>query len=102
MRRRHPQLPEEIVDGIARRHGSLAPKVLDDARTRDDLGEDFGAGLTAAEVDYCIRHEWARTADDILWRRSKCGLGMTPAQRERVAAYVASRVAGATAAVVAT
>jgi glycerol-3-phosphate dehydrogenase len=93
MRRRHPQLPEDIVDGIAHRHGSLAPKVLGDARQREDLGEDFGAGLTAAEIDYCIRHEWARTADDVLWRRTKCGLGMTPAQRERVAAYVAQRIA---------
>ena len=99
MRRRYPRLPEAIVEGVARRHGALAPDVLGKASKPEDLGEDFGAGLTAAEVDYCIRHEWARTADDVLWRRTKCGLGMTAAQRERVAAYVAGAAVAATAAV---
>ena len=39
-----------------------------------ELGEDFGAGLTAREVDWLVEHEWARTVDDILWRRTKLGL----------------------------
>ena len=59
-------------------------------RTLADLGEDFGNGLTAAEIDYLIREEWALTADDILWRRTKCGLGMPAADQARVAAYVAT------------
>ena len=46
-------------------------------RRSADLGEDFGNGLTAREVEYFVREEWARSADDVLWRRSKCGLGMT-------------------------
>ena len=54
--------------------------------------EDFGNGLTEREVDYMVREEWARTADDVLWRRSKCGLGMSAAARERVAACVARAV----------
>ena len=58
-----------------------------------DLGVDFGADLTAREVDYLVREEWARTADDVLWRRTKCGLPMTQAQRDAVAAYLgASRM----------
>ena len=57
-----------------------------------DLGQDFGAGLTAREIDYLISEEWARTADDVLWRRTKCGLPMTPAQRDSVAAYVGKAV----------
>ena len=52
-----------------------------------DLGQDFGAGLTAREIDYLMDEEWARSADDVLWRRTKCGLPMTPAQRDAVAAY---------------
>ncbi len=88
---RHPGIGADTLRGIARRHGTLAAQVLGDARSTADLGEDFGAGLTAREVDWMFEHEWARTPDDVLWRRSKCGLPMTPAQRERVAAYVSSR-----------
>ena len=40
----------------------------------DELGPSFGADLTAAEVRYLMQHEWARTADDVLWRRTKLGL----------------------------
>ena len=52
----------------AARHARQAP------RAAADLGEHFGAGLTQREVDYLIDHEWARTAEDILWRRTKLGL----------------------------
>jgi glycerol-3-phosphate dehydrogenase len=92
LERRYPGLPAEVVRGVARRHGSLATAVLDNARTPGDLGPDFGSGLTAREVDYMLRAEWAHTADDVLWRRSKCGLGMNEAARARVAAYVARAV----------
>jgi glycerol-3-phosphate dehydrogenase len=93
MQRRYAGLPAELVRGVARRHGSLAPAVLGDAKGVADLGEDFGNGLTAREVAYFVREEWARSADDVLWRRSKCGLGMTEAQTARVAACVAETVA---------
>ena len=52
------------------------------------MGEHFGAGLYAREVEYVVANEWARHADDILFRRSKCGLMMSAAERERVANYV--------------
>ena len=58
-----------------------------------DLGEDFGAGLTAAEVDYLVRREWARTAEDILWRRSKLGLHVPGGAAERIDAYLAAKAA---------
>ena len=92
MARRYPGLPAEIAHGVAHRHGSHAPKVLGDAKSAADLGEDFGSGLTAREVTYLIHDEWARTADDVLWRRTKCGLPMTPLQREAVAAYCSDAV----------
>ena len=59
-----------------------------------DLGEDFGAGLTAAEVDYLVRREWARSAGDILWRRSKLGLHVPAGAAERIDAYLAAKAAG--------
>jgi glycerol-3-phosphate dehydrogenase len=61
-----------------------------------DLGELFGAGaaiLSEREIDYCIREEWARMPDDILWRRTKCGLHMDAAELARAAAFIRLRVA---------
>ena len=63
-----------------------------------DLGEDFGAGLTAAEVDYLVRREWARSAEDILWRRSKLGLHVPADAAARIDAYLAKKNAAAVAA----
>ena len=91
LRGKYMGLPREWVEGIARRHGSLSATVLGEARMPESLGLHFGAGLTSREVDYMVEHEWACTADDVLWRRSKCGLHMTPEQRAAVATYFASR-----------
>jgi glycerol-3-phosphate dehydrogenase len=82
--KRYPQLPPPLLQAVFRRHGTLAHEVLGDGR----LGEDYGAGLTERELSYLTQHEWARTADAVLWRRTKCGLHMTEAQRQRVAKVV--------------
>jgi glycerol-3-phosphate dehydrogenase len=79
--RQYPQLPPEVMQGVFRRHGALASEVLGDGR----LGEHYGAGLTERELAHFTAHEWARSAEDVLWRRTKCGLHMTEAQRSRVA-----------------
>jgi len=91
--RRYPALPRPLLHGLAHRHGALATTILGAAKTGADLGEDFGAGLTAAEVGYLVRAEWARSGDDVLWRRTKCGLGMPAADCARVDAFVARAVA---------
>ncbi|MDV2983611.1 UNVERIFIED_CONTAM: glycerol-3-phosphate dehydrogenase [Methylobacteriaceae bacterium AG10] len=78
----YPFLPEATARRLARAYGTRAERLLGDARTLADLGETFGGDLSAREVDYLVRHEWARTSDDILWRRSKLGLRM---DREGVA-----------------
>jgi glycerol-3-phosphate dehydrogenase len=75
------RVPRSTLQGIFRRHGARSPEVLGDGR----LGEDYGAGLTEREVAYLIEREWARGADDVLWRRTKCGLHMSEKQRARVA-----------------
>jgi glycerol-3-phosphate dehydrogenase len=64
--------------------------VLGDAKSRADLGPAFGAELTGAEVRYLMASEWARFPDDILWRRSKLGLTMPPADREALAQFMAT------------
>ena len=60
---------------------------------RPTWAKTSATGSSAAEVDYLVRNEWARTADDVLWRRTKCGIGMTAAERGRVAACVVDALA---------
>ncbi len=60
-----------------------------------DLGEAFDGGLTAAEVDYLRTEEWAVTAEDILWRRSKLGLRTSAESAARLAAYLDRRAEAA-------
>jgi len=86
---RYRLLPQEHLRSIFRRHGMLAYEVLGDAREPADIGEHFGAGLYAREVDYFVAREWAVTAEDVLWRRTKAGLHLTPDQVEHVARHLA-------------
>ena len=90
---RYPFLAEGEAARLARLYGTLAAGFLGDARRADDLGEAFGHALTAAEVDYLMDAEWARTAEDVLWRRTKLGLHFTPAQAARLARYMSERPA---------
>jgi glycerol-3-phosphate dehydrogenase len=83
-RARHAFLGADLALRYARLYGTRAEALLDGARGAGDLGEDFGGGLYAREVDFLRRTEWALTAEDILWRRTKLGLFMTPAERERL------------------
>ena len=57
------------------------PQIVGDARSYADLGTRFGADLTAAEVRYLMKKEWAQDADDVLWRRSKLGLVFNAMER---------------------
>ena len=82
--RRYPQVAPNILQGVFRRHGVLGGEVLGDGR----LGEYYGAGLSERELGYLMNKEWARSAEDVLWRRTKCGLRMTEAQRKRVAQVI--------------
>ena len=81
-RERWPLLPATLLRRLARAYGTRIERILGNAKGIEDLGRNHGAGLTDAEVGYLRAHEWAETADDILWRRTKLGLHMTPQQRE--------------------
>ena len=70
-------------------YGSRLDAVLGDAKARPDLGANFGPELTEAEARYLMAKEWARFPDDILWRRSKLGLTIEPADLEHLAAFMA-------------
>ncbi|MEM8697228.1 MAG: glycerol-3-phosphate dehydrogenase [Pseudomonadota bacterium] len=89
MRERYPFLGGQHAQRLARAYGSLLPDILGDATGMADLGEHFGAGLTECEIRYLIEHEWAKTPNDILWRRSKLGLLMTEEEQARLADYMA-------------
>jgi glycerol-3-phosphate dehydrogenase len=65
--------------------------MLEGARTATDLGRDFGGTLTAREVDWLMRKEYARTADDVLWRRSKLGLRLTPEEAQALDVWMTDR-----------
>ena len=83
-------LTEEQARRLVAAYGSRLPAVLGEAKSRADLGPAFGPELTGAEVRYLMTKEWARFADDILWRRSKLGLTMPPGDREALAAFMKS------------
>ena len=83
--RTYPFLSEAQTYRLARAYGTMT---FDMIGTADDMGEDFGGGLTAREVDWMVGHEWATTVDDVIWRRSKTGLAMDEAQVKRLEAYL--------------
>lgn len=84
----HPALPAALLTRLARAYGTRATAILGTAQRIEDLGSDFGGGLTQAEVDYLRDQEWARSAEDVLFRRSKLGLHVPPGTAERVEAYL--------------
>jgi glycerol-3-phosphate dehydrogenase len=81
LRSRYPFLEAKWADRLIRSYGTLATTILGDATSLEDCGEHFGHGLTARELHYLKAHEWAQSAEDVLWRRTKLGLRLSPAQQ---------------------
>ncbi|MCA0043647.1 glycerol-3-phosphate dehydrogenase [Celeribacter litoreus] len=75
-----PFLTPDLADRLIHLYGRNAKMILEGAVTFDDLGDDFGHGLTEAELRYLVREEFACTAEDVLWRRTKLGLYMSAAE----------------------
>ena len=84
----YPGITPKLVADLVRRHGARIERLLSDVKNLSDFGRDFGGGLTEWEVRHFMAEEWAKSADDILWRRTKTGLFMTPAQREAFALWL--------------
>ncbi|AKR49246.1 MULTISPECIES: glycerol-3-phosphate dehydrogenase [Acetobacter] len=93
LRRTAPWLPEGLAWRLMRNYGSRTYEIIGEANSMQDMGEVLGGDLTAREVDYLISREWARTAEDVLWRRSKLGLHLNDAEKANVEAYVGKKLA---------
>ena len=87
---RWPFLAEPHARRLVRAYGRRLERILGVAQSMDDLGERFTDDLTGAEVRYLVENEWAQSADDVLWRRSKLGLKATPEQRSALGRFIAS------------
>lgn len=84
----YPFLTPYWTRRLVRTYGTLTRDVLGDANDAAALGEDFGATITAQELDWAIAHEWVRTAEDFIWRRTKLGLRLAPEQITRIEVYI--------------
>ena len=87
--RRRPGLAPAALLRLASLYGTRADRLLGDAARPGDLGREIGGGLTEREVVYLRDHEWARTPDDVLWRRTKAGLDLGEAERSKAEALIA-------------
>ena len=83
-----PWLPEDLAHHYARLYGTRTTDLLNGARDLAGLGQHFGGLLYQAEIDYLRKAEWARTAEDVLDRRTKHGLHITPGQRAAVQRFM--------------
>ncbi len=85
---RYPWLPESLLQRLSNAYGTRIHELLQNCQNLSALGTHFGAGLYQREVDYLCQHEWAHCAEDILWRRSKLGLHLTPDQAGTLQFYL--------------
>ncbi|MDZ7905259.1 MAG: glycerol-3-phosphate dehydrogenase [Cypionkella sp.] len=86
--RDYPFLPLELAARLLRAYGTDTWAVLGAAKSVEDLGRHFGAGLYMTEVRWLITHEFARAAEDVIWRRSKLGLHMSSTEVAALDAYM--------------
>jgi glycerol-3-phosphate dehydrogenase len=91
---RYPFLPPALLHRLLRAYGTDIHVLLKGSSSMADLGPVLGADLTTAEIRYLACYEWARTADDIVWRRSKLGLRMNAAEIQSVDDLLAQISAG--------
>ncbi|MBC7623140.1 MAG: glycerol-3-phosphate dehydrogenase [Aeromicrobium sp.] len=92
---KHVGVPPDYIRRLVHRHGDRAAKILAGVRNVSDMGEIFGMGLNLLcerEIEFLIAHEWATSADDILWRRTKCGLHMDDAERASATAFIEKKL----------
>ncbi len=96
---RYTWMPEALRRRVARAYGTRVHRWLGAARGTADLGAEIAPGVFEAELEYAAHQEWAHSGEDFLWRRSKCGLALTPAQRHAVDAWFEARAGAREAAV---
>lgn len=92
-RQQYPWLEEELATHYTRNYGTLAHQILKGARNLTDLGESFDHHLYQREVEYLINHEWAQTAEDILWRRTKFGINFSSVGQKKLSNFFSNQLA---------
>lgn len=88
LRRNRPWLPPDLAWRLARNYGTCVEHIVGQARCIEDLGQCLGADLFESEAQYLMDREWACTAEDILWRRSKLGLRFNKVERANLEAWL--------------
>jgi glycerol-3-phosphate dehydrogenase len=89
-RDRWPHLDEPTAQRMVRAYGARLGEWMGEAQSADDMGAPLGGDLTAREVRHLMTREWARFADDVIWRRTQAGLSLSPQQRDALALFMAS------------
>ncbi|WP_137166627.1 glycerol-3-phosphate dehydrogenase [Salinimonas lutimaris] len=87
-------MEKTTLERYARQYGTLCERFLQGKSSIDELGQDFGAGVYAAEVDYLIETEWARSLKDVIWRRTKQGLRLSQTQQSVLEQYIEKKCQG--------
>ncbi|MEL7013030.1 MAG: FAD-dependent oxidoreductase, partial [Pseudomonadota bacterium] len=87
----YPFLSAPWAKRLIRAYGTEAFDILGDAASPSDLGTEFGHTITERELSWSIQHEWTRSAQDYLWRRTKLGLRVSSAEAEQIDAFIASQ-----------
>lgn len=91
MREKYPWLPVEVIYRYTKNYGSMSERILEGATSLADMGAHICAGLYAREIEYLIQKEWVQKPEDILWRRSKCGLRASPEEVKALEQYFETR-----------
>ncbi|MGV6840223.1 MAG: glycerol-3-phosphate dehydrogenase [Planktomarina sp.] len=94
LQRQYPFLTDAWATRLVRQYGTLAKDVLKGAKDISDLGQNFGATLTEAEIMWLHTHEFAHTGQDVLWRRTKLGLRMTLDEQAAVDRWMETNLGG--------
>ena len=90
---KHSYLPPVLTRRLARAYGTDVFDMLKGCASIADLGEGFGYGVYAVELNWVMAHEWVVTAEDFIWRRTKLGLVLSPQEVDNIAAYIAANQA---------
>lgn len=87
----YPNIDKALIARLVRAYGTRTLAILNGKTDMASLGQSFGAGLYEAEIRYQIKHEWSECADDVLFRRTKLGIRMTPAERQKVDDFIKAK-----------
>jgi glycerol-3-phosphate dehydrogenase len=94
IQRKWSWLPAPLARRYARAYGTRVERILGHGAEMGDLGRPLGDGVYEAELEYLVEAEWAETAEDVLWRRSKLGLHVTPATAAAIENWMRARTSG--------